>query len=99
MATTITPSDLNFDDIKTSLTNYFKSKSEFSDYDFEGSGISNIMDVLAYNTHLNGLIANFALNEAFLPTAQLRTSLVNQSLSFGYIPRSMFVLPHMSATW
>ena len=88
MATTITPSDLNFDDIKTSLTKYFKSKSEFSDYDFEGSGLSNIMDVLAYNTHLNGLIANFALNEAFLPTAQLRTSLVNQSLSFGYIPRS-----------
>tara|TARA_R100000353_G_scaffold49104_1_gene38906 strand:- start:4430 stop:6313 length:1884 start_codon:yes stop_codon:yes gene_type:complete len=88
MATTITPSDLNFDDIKTSLTNYFKSKSEFSDYDFEGSALSNIMDVLAYNTHLNGLLANFALNEAFLPTAQLRTSLVNQSLSFGYIPRS-----------
>ena len=88
MATTITPSDLNFDDIKTSLTNYFKSKSEFSDYDFEGSGISNIMDVLAYNTHLNGLIANFALNEAFLPTAQLRSSLVNQAISFGYIPRS-----------
>lgn len=88
MATTITPSDLNFDDIKTSLTNYFKSKSEFSDYDFEGSALSNIMDVLAYNTHLNGLLANFALNESFLPTAQLRTSLVNQSLSFGYIPRS-----------
>ena len=88
MATTITQSDLNFDDIKTSLTNYFKSKSEFSDYDFEGSALSNIMDVLAYNTHLNGLLANFALNEAFLPTAQLRTSLVNQSLSFGYIPRS-----------
>ncbi len=88
MATTITPSDLNFDDIKTSLKTYFASKSEFADYDFEGSGLSNIMDVLAYNTHLNGLIANFALNEAFLPTAQLRTSLVNQSLSFGYIPRS-----------
>ena len=86
MATTINSSDLNFDDIKTSLKTYFASKSEFADYDFEGSGLSNIMDVLAYNTHLNGLLANFALNEAFLPTAQLRTSLVNQSLSFGYIP-------------
>jgi hypothetical protein len=88
MATTINSSDLNFDDIKTSLKTYFAQKSEFADYDFEGSGLSNILDVLAYNTHLNGLIANFALNEAFLPTAQLRTSLVNHSLSFGYIPRS-----------
>jgi hypothetical protein len=88
MATTITPSDLNFDDIKTSLKSYFEARSDFADYDFEGSALSNILDVLAYNTHLNGLIANFALNEAFLPTAQLRTSLVNQSLSFGYIPRS-----------
>lgn len=88
MATTINSSDLNFDDIKTSLKTYFASKSEFADYDFEGSGLSNILDVLAYNTHLNGLIANFALNEAFLPTAQLRTSLVNHSLAFGYIPRS-----------
>lgn len=88
MATTINSSDLNFDDIKTSLKTYFAQKPEFADYDFEGSGLSNILDVLAYNTHLNGLIANFALNEAFLPTAQLRTSLVNHSLSFGYIPRS-----------
>jgi hypothetical protein len=88
MATTINSSDLNFDDIKTSLKTYFASKSEFADYDFEGSGLSNVLDVLAYNTHLNGLIANFALNEAFLPTAQLRTSLVNHSLAFGYIPRS-----------
>ena len=85
MATTINSSDLNFDDIKTSLKTYFASKSEFADYDFEGSGLSNILDVLAYNTHMNGLIANFALNESFLPTAQLRTSLVNHSLLFGYI--------------
>jgi len=88
MATTINSSDLNFDDIKTSLKTYFAQKSEFADYDFEGSALSNVLDVLAYNTHLNGLIANFALNESFLPTAQLRTSLVNHSLSFGYIPRS-----------
>ena len=50
--------------------------------------MSSIIDVLAYNTHLNALIANFALNETFLPTAQLRTSLVNHTLAFGYIPRS-----------
>lgn len=88
MATTISASELDFDAIKTSLKTYLSSKDEFADYDFEGSALSNILDVLAYNTHLNGLTANFALNETFLPTAQLRTSLVNHSLSFGYIPRS-----------
>lgn len=88
MATTIKASDLDFDNIKESLKSYLSAKDEFEDYDFEGSALSNLMDVLAYNTHLNGLVANFALNESFLPTAQLRTSLVNHSLSFGYIPRS-----------
>ena len=88
MQTTIKASELDFDNIKASLKTFLSSKSEFADYDFEGSALSNILDVLAYNTHLNGLIANFALNETFLPTAQLRTSLVNHSLSFGYIPRS-----------
>lgn len=88
MATTIKASDLDFDNIKASLKTYLSAKDEFEDYDFEGSALSNIVDVLAYNTHLNGLVANFALNESFLPTAQLRTSLVNHSLSFGYIPRS-----------
>lgn len=88
MATTIKASDLDFDNIKETLKSYLSAKDEFEDYDFEGSALSNLMDVLAYNTHLNGLVANFALNESFLPTAQLRTSLVNHSLSFGYIPRS-----------
>lgn len=88
MATTIKSSDLDFDNIKASLRSYLGNQTEFADYDFEGSALSSIIDVLAYNTHLNGLIANFALNETFLPTAQLRTSLVNHSLAFGYIPRS-----------
>lgn len=88
MATTIKSSDLDFDNIKASLRSYLGNQTEFADYDFEGSALSSIIDVLAYNTHLNALIANFALNETFLPTAQLRTSLVNHSLAFGYIPRS-----------
>lgn len=88
MATIIKSSDLDFDNIKASLRSYLGNQSEFADYDFEGSALSSIIDVLAYNTHLNGLLANFALNETFLPTAQLRTSLVNHSLAFGYIPRS-----------
>ena len=66
MATTIQSTDLDFDTIKTRLKDYFKRQSEFNDYDFEGSTLSNILDVLAYNTHFNGLTSNFALNESFL---------------------------------
>ena len=64
MATTIQSTDLDFDVIKTRLKDYLKKQDEFSDYDFEASGLSNILDVLAYNTHFNGLITNFALNKA-----------------------------------
>ena len=88
MATTIKSSQLDFDTIKTSLKDYLKAKTEFSDYNFEGSGLSNILDVLAYNTHLNGLIANFALNESFLNTAQLRSSVVSHAETLGYVPKS-----------
>ena len=66
MATTIKSSALDFDTIKANLKNYFAQQSEFSDYDFEASGLNNILDVLAYNTHINGLTANLALNEALL---------------------------------
>jgi hypothetical protein len=87
--TTIKSSDLDFDNIKTSLKNYLKSKTEFADYNFEASGLDNIMDVLAYNTHLNGLIANLAVNESFLNTAQLRSSVVSLAEAIGYNPRSV----------
>ena len=88
MATTIRTTDLDFDNIKSRLKTFFQSKSEFADYDFEASGLSNILDVLAYNTHINGLIANFALNESFLNTAQLRSSVVSHAEILGYVPRS-----------
>ena len=88
MATTITSSALDFDNIKASLKNKLKNKTEFADYDFEASGLSNILDVLAYNTHLNGLIANFSINESFLNTAQLRSSLVSLATGIGYVPDS-----------
>lgn len=88
MATLIKSTNLDFDTVKTRLKDYFKAQSEFSDYDFEGSGLSNILDVLAYNTHLNGLTANFALNESFLNTAQLRSSVVSHAEALGYVPRS-----------
>ena len=89
MATTIKTSDLDFDNIKTNLKNYLKSKPEFSDYNFEASGLSNILDVLAYNTHINGLIANIATNESFLNTAQLRSSVVSHAEMLAYTPRSI----------
>ena len=88
MSTAIKSSDLDFDQIKSSLKSYFQSQSEFADYDFEGSGLSNILDVLAYNTHVNGLIANMGLNEAFLSSAQLRSSVVTHAENLGYYPRS-----------
>ena len=89
MATTIKSTDLDFDDIKTRLKDYLRSKTEFADYDFEAAGLSNILDVLAYNTHFNGLTANFALNESFLNTSQLRSSIVSHAEMLGYVPLSV----------
>jgi len=89
MATsTVKSSDLDFNNIKSSLKNYLKSKTEFSSYDFEASGMSNILDVLAYNTHVNGLTANFAMNESFLTSAQLRSSVISHAQMLGYETRS-----------
>jgi len=84
----IRSSDLDFDTIKANLKTFFQSKSDFSDYDFEASGLSNILDVLAYNTHINGLTANFAINESFLNSAQLRSSVVSHAETVGYYPAS-----------
>ena len=84
----INSSDLDFDVIKGNLKAYFESKSEFADYDFEGSGLSNILDVLAYNTHLNGLIANVGINESFLSSSQLRSSVISHAQNLGYDVRS-----------
>ena len=84
----IKSSELDFDQIKSSLKNYLKSKSEFADYDFEASGLSNILDVLAYNTHINALTANVGVNESFLTSAQLRSSVVSHAETLGYYPRS-----------
>lgn len=88
MATTIKSTALDFTQIKGSLTSYLQKQSEFADYNFEGSALSALTGVMAYNTHINGLIANFALNESFLNTAQLRSSVVNIAAGLGYTPRS-----------
>ena len=88
MATTIKSTSLDFDAIKNNLKTFLAEKNEFADYNFEASGLSNILDVLAYNTHYNGLTANFALNESFLGTAQLRSSIISLAEGIGYIPDS-----------
>lgn len=84
MATTIRSADLDFDQIKNELKRFFQQQDQFSDYNFEASGLSNLLDVLAYNTHQNALLANFALNESFLSTAQLRSSIVGLAGGLGY---------------
>lgn len=88
MATSFQTTDLDFDAIKSNLKTYLEQKSEFTDYNWEASGLNNILDVLAYNTHFNALQANFALNEAYLTSAQLRSSVVNIAQSIGYKIRS-----------
>jgi hypothetical protein len=84
MATTINSTELDFDAIKNSLKTFLAQQPDFADYNFEASGLSSLLDVLAYNTHYNGLLANFALNESFLSTAQLRSSLIGLAGSLGY---------------
>ena len=86
MATTIKSTALDFANIKNNLKTHLKNSTEFADYNFEASGLSNILDVLAYNTHINALTANFALNESFLGTAQLRSSVVSLATGIGYVP-------------
>jgi hypothetical protein len=89
MATNLNVTELDFDQIKVNLKNFMKSQSQFKDYDFEGSGLSVLMDVLAYNTHYNAMLAHFALNESFLDSAQIRGNVVSRAGLLGYIPRSV----------
>lgn len=79
---------LDFDDIKNSLIEYLKSQQEFSDYEYEGSALSNLIDILAYNTNQNAYIANMLLNEKFLDSAVKRSSLTSIAKHLGYTPRS-----------
>jgi hypothetical protein len=81
---------LDFDQIKSNLINYFKNdeNGRFSDWDFEGSNLNTIIDVLAYNTHYNAMLAHMAVNESFIDSAQLRSSVVSAAKLLGYIPRS-----------
>jgi hypothetical protein len=81
-------SNLDFNQIKTSLIDYLKSNSNFTDYDFEGSNLSSILDVLAYNTYITSYNANMVANEVFIDSATLRENVVALARNIGYIPRS-----------
>jgi hypothetical protein len=85
---TYTTTQLDFQNIKASLKTYLEAQPELADYNFDGSVLNNILDVLAYNTHYNGLLANFALNESYLISAQLRSSIVSIAQGLGYRIRS-----------
>ena len=88
MATTPTITLLDFDDIKTSLKTFFQGQSEFTDYDFEGSGLTQILNVLALNTHYNAFLGNAGFNETFLDTAIKRANAVSRAKEMGYTSRS-----------
>jgi len=80
--------NLDFDQIKTSIKDYLRSNSNFTDYDFEGSTLSTIIDVLAYNTYISSYNANMVSNEVFIDSATLRENVVSLARNIGYVPRS-----------
>lgn len=88
MASRINVTDLDFDQIKLNLINFLKQQDEFQDYNFEGSSLNVLIDLLAYNTHYNAYYLNMIANESFLDTALLRDSVVSHAKVLNYIPTS-----------
>ena len=82
-------SQLDFDNIKSNLKRFLSNQNQFKDYDFEGSGMAVLMDLLAYNTHYLSYNANIAANEMFIDTADLRNSIVSLAKALGYTPNSV----------
>ena len=80
--------EVDFADIKSNLKSYLQSQTQFNDYDFEGSNMSVLLDVLSYNTHYNAFYTNMLGNEMFLDTAQQRDSVVSRAKELGYLTRS-----------
>ena len=82
--TRLNVTEFDFDRVKTNLKTFLKAQTEFKDYDFEGSGMNILLDVLAYNTHYLGFNANMLANEMFLDSASLRSSVVSHAKTLGY---------------
>ena len=81
-------SNLDFDQIKTSIKDYIRSNSDFTDFDFEGSNFSVLIDTLAYNTYITAVNSNLVVNESFLDSATVRENVVSLARNIGYVPRS-----------
>ena len=81
-------SNVDFDEIKTSITDYLRANSNFTDYDFEGSNLSTVIDTLAYNTYITSYNANMVTNEVFIDSATLRENVVSLARNIGYVPVS-----------
>lgn len=81
-------SELDFDNIKSNLKEYLQGQDQFTDYDFDGSAINVLLDILAYNTHYNAMYTNLAINEMFLDSASKRDSVVSIANNYGYLPTS-----------
>ena len=90
--TTLRVSELDFNSIRNNLKTFLGSQSEFTDYNFEGSGLSVLLDILAYNTYYNSYYLNMVANESFLDTAQIRQNILSQAKLINYVPTS----PHAS---
>jgi hypothetical protein len=88
MADRLRVTELDFDAIKQNLKTFLNQQSEFTDYDFEGSGLSVLLDILAYNTHYQAYYLNMIANEAFMDTALLRDSVISHAKTLGYVPYS-----------
>jgi hypothetical protein len=88
MADRLRVTELDFDTIKNNLKSFLNQQSEFTDYDFEGSGLNILLDILAYNTHYNAYYLNMVANESFMDTALLRDSVVSHAKTLGYVPYS-----------
>jgi hypothetical protein len=80
--------ELDFEKIKASIKDHFRAQSKYNDWDFDGSGLNFLLDVLAYNSHYNAMVAHFSMNEAFLDSAQIRGNVVSHAKLLGYTPRS-----------
>jgi len=81
-------SNLDFEQIKVSIKDYLRANSNFTDYDFEGSNLSTVIDALAYNTYITSYNANMVTNEVFIDSATLRENVVSLARNIGYVPRS-----------
>ena len=89
VASKLKVSELDFDAIKSNLKNFLGDQNELADYNFDGSAMAVLMDLLAYNTHYNAFYLNMIVNEMFLDTASLRNSVVSRAKHLGYTPTSV----------